>query len=142
MAIARRHHRDWVVVADGEKALLLENPGDDKYPHLDVLARPEQENPPTRSQGTDRPGRAGDIGRGRRSAVAFTDWHRLAKDRFASGVANLLYTYANAGAFRRLMPVAAPKMLGQVRYDLHAEVRDKVVMEVPEPLTHHLVDEI
>ena len=53
-------HGLWVVVADGEKALFLENDGDTQYPDLQVVQEMEQENPATREQGSDRPGRFSD----------------------------------------------------------------------------------
>ena len=59
----------WVVVADGEKALFLKNEGDATYPDLNVVRKIEEENPPTREQGTDRPGRYSDGPTVHRSAV-------------------------------------------------------------------------
>ncbi|RUY28340.1 Host attachment protein, partial [Mesorhizobium sp. M7A.F.Ca.CA.001.13.2.1] len=50
-------HGIWVIVADGEKALFLRNAGDNKYPNLEVVQEMQQDNPPTREQGSDSPGR-------------------------------------------------------------------------------------
>ncbi|MGO4843498.1 host attachment protein, partial [Rhizobiaceae sp. 2RAB30] len=50
----------WVLVADGEKALFLKNSGDAVNPNLDVARKMNEENPPTREQGSDRPGRYSD----------------------------------------------------------------------------------
>ena len=76
-------HGLWVIVADGEKALFLRNKGDNKFPNLEVVQEMEQENPATREQGTDKPGRQSN--EGPRSAVEETDWHRLGKERFGRG---------------------------------------------------------
>lgn len=138
----RLHEGDWAVVADGEKALLLENVGDTTHLHLKLVAKREQDNPATREQGTDRPGRSDGTTMGQRSAVEDTDWHRLAKDRFADDLADLLYTQAHRGQFRRLVLVASPHVLGEVRKKLHAEVASRVIAELPETLTNHPIDQI
>ena len=74
----------WVLVLDGEKFLLLRNQGDADIMDLRVIDHEEVENPPTREQGTERPGRLNDPGPGR-SAVEQTDWHALEKERFYAG---------------------------------------------------------
>ena len=132
----------WVVVADGEKALFLENVTDGADPNLVVRRIEEQDNPPDRAQGSDRPGRAFDPGPGQRSALEETDWHRLAKERFAGELADILYRRAHAGAYRRLVIVAAPQVLGALRAALHREVADRIVAEIPKTLTNHALDEI
>lgn len=132
----------WVVVADGEKALFLENVTDAQDPNLRVVSTAAQDNPASREQGTDAPGRYPDGGAGQRSAVQETDWHRLAKDRFAKDLAETLYARAHAGAFDRLVIVAGPRVLGALREALHAEVKARLVAEVPQELTHHPVAEI
>ena len=96
MAGIKLDHGPWVVVADGEKALFLRNEGDNQYPNLSVFREMQEENPPTREQGSDRPGRFSDGPSPHRSAVADTDWHRFAKERFADEVAECLYRLAHA----------------------------------------------
>ena len=99
---ARLHEGDWAVVADGEKALILENVGDTGMLQFAVRKRREQDNPATRNQGTDRPGRAHDDGVQQMSAMDDTDWHRLEQDRFADDLADLLYRHAHAGDFKQI----------------------------------------
>ncbi len=142
MAGIKLDHGPWVVVADGEKALFLRNEGDNQYPNLSVFREMQEENPPTREQGSDRPGRFGDGPSPHRSAVADTDWHRLAKERFADEVAECLYRLAHDGAFERLVLVAPPVVLGEIRKKLHKEVTDRLLGEVPKTLTNHPVPEI
>ncbi len=77
----------WVLVADGDKALFLENVADAIHPELAVRRVDAQDNPPDREQGTDKPGRRSDTGPGQRSAMEETDWHELAKMRFADDLA-------------------------------------------------------
>ncbi len=49
---------DWVVVCDGRKWLILENKGDADFVNLAMREERKAENPSTRTQGSDRPGRA------------------------------------------------------------------------------------
>ncbi len=135
-------HGIWVVVADGEKALFLRNEGDATYPNLQVVREIGQENPPTREQGVERPGRYADGPSSHKSAFDEADWHRLGKARFADEIAQLLYRMAHRGDFDHLVIVAPPMVLGEMRKKLHAEVADRVVAEVPKTLTNHAVPEI
>lgn len=132
----------WVVVTDSEKALFLRNMTDHENPNLDVFDEEEQENPSDREQSANRPGRMNDTGVQQRSAMDDTDWHELAKHRFAADLADQLYAEAHKGAFDRLVLVASPKVLGDLREALHKEVADKVIAEVPKTLTNHPVNEI
>ena len=131
----------WVLVADGEKALILENHGDEKFPDLRVRRKEEQDNPKTIDQAANRPGRMDDS-QGNRSAFQDTDWHELAKDRFAADLADLLYDRAHKGMFDRIVLVAAPEVLGELRRTIHKEVADRVVAEIPKVLTTQPLDEI
>ena len=133
-------HGLWVVVADGEKALFLRNQGDNKFPNLEVVHEMEQENPATREQGTDKPGRYGN--EGPRSAIEETDWHRLNKERFAVEIADRLYKLAHHGIFDEIVLIAPPLMLGTMRKKLHKEVSDKVQAEISKTLTNHAVIDI
>ena len=130
-------HDIWVLVADGEKALFLRNEGDREYPNLQVVREMTEENPPTHEQGTDRPGRLSDGPSVHRSAVADTDWHKIAKERFAEEIAARLYRMAHRGDFDRIILVAPPVVLGELRKKLHKEVGEKIAAEVPKELTGH-----
>ena len=117
----------WLVVADGEKALFLKNEGDTAYPNFQVMREIEQDNPPTREQGTDRPGRLSDGPSAHRSAVADTDWHKVGKVRFADQIAERLYEMAHRGDFKEIVLIAPPLVLGELRKKLHQEVSDRIV---------------
>lgn len=132
----------WVLIADGEKALFLENKTDGQDPFLEVFREEEQDNPPNREQAANRPGRFNDGPSVHRSAVDDTDWHELAKDRFAHDLADILYKQAHRGRFDKLVIVAPPNTLGELRQELHQEVTQKVIGEVPKTLTNHPIDEI
>jgi len=142
MADVKLSHDIWVLVADGEKALFLRNEGDAEYPNLQVVRKIEDENPPSHEQGTDAPGRFNDGPGPHKSAVAETDWHRLAKDRFADELAERLYKMAHRGDFQKIVIAAPPGVLGEMRQKMHKEVTSRVVAEIPKTLTGHPVDQM
>lgn len=132
----------WVVVADGEKALFLVNEGDDIDMQLVVRRKDEQDNPPARDWAENRPGRFNDGPSVHRSAVDDTDWHELEKERFASDLADTLYKEAHRGAFDSIVLIASRVVLSQLRSELHTEVQERVILDVPKVLTNHPVDDI
>ncbi|MBU2957750.1 host attachment family protein [Paracoccus sp. 1_MG-2023] len=142
MSVEKLTNKTWVLVADGEKALFLVNHGDQDLLDLRVFDSEKQDNPSDYEQSANRPGRQHQsVGSGR-SAYEDTDWHQLAKERFADHLAELLYERAHKGQFDRIVLVAAPKVLAELREQLHKEVSDKVVGEVPKTLTNHPLDQI
>lgn len=140
--MARLTNDAWVLVADGEKALFLKNITDAENPNLEVIRKKEQDNPKDIDQSANRPGRKQDTGVGHVSAMDDTDWHELAKERFADDLADLLYQQAQRHRFDKIVLVAPPKTLGELRQKLHKEVSDRVIAEVPKTLTNHPLNEI
>ncbi|NAZ35576.1 host attachment family protein [Rubellimicrobium sp. CFH 75288] len=141
--MARLENGAWVLVLDGEKALILRNTTDAQDPNLEIVRKEEQENPPDREQKTDRPGRYYDAGApGQKSAYEETDYHRLEKERFAEEIADILYRAAHRNRFERLVIVAGPQILGALRPALHKEVIQRVILEIPKTMTGHPVPEI
>ncbi|MEI4262207.1 host attachment family protein [Roseovarius sp. D0-M9] len=132
----------WVLICDGEKALFLRNDGDAQAPDLNVVRIDEQDNPKDIDQSANRPGRMNDDGPGHRSAYDDTDWHELAKERFASDLADRLYKQAHRGAYDHIVIVAASKTLGALRGELHKEVAAKVIAEIDKDLTNHPLDKV
>lgn len=136
-------HGAWVVVADGEKALLMVNRGDEHSINLDVLRKEQQDNPPAQDWATDRPGRMNDgAGGPHKSALEPTDWHQMEKDRFAVDLAEMLYTAAHKARFDSLVVIASQATLGVLRQEFHKEVADKIILELPKTLTNHPVEAI
>jgi protein required for attachment to host cells len=135
-----------VLVSDGRRARLLRNQGTPVKPELVVEHAIDHVNPPTREQGTDKPGRrsgatvqGGGVFRG---AIEQTDYHQLEEERFAAELAEMLYQSRHAGNYRELVVVAPPKMLGDLRWKFHPEVAGAVVAELPRDLTQYSVPEI
>ena len=132
----------WVLVADGEKALFLRNDGGAVTPDLTVQRVEQQDNPRQGDQVSDRPGRRPDPGMGQRSAMEEADWHQLAKDRFAADLSDILARMVRRGRIARLVLVAPPRSLGELRAQLDEAVLKTVVAEIPKTLTGHSLPDI
>lgn len=135
-------HNSLVLVGDGQKALFLRNKGNPLNVDLVVERILQQDNPATREQGTDRPGRSIASLGVPRSAMEEVNWHHIAKERFACELAKALYRHVHANPFERLVIIAPPKILGSLRKAFHAEVLDRIVAEVTKELTSHPISEI
>ena len=129
----------WVVIADGEKALFVENVTDAEDPNL-VVVSVEEQDPAGRP--TDRAGRRYDGGPNQKSAVEEPNWKTHSKSLFVQDVADLLNRKGLKGAFTRLVLVASPHVLGLLRRRLHSEVLSKVVAEVDKTLTNHPIHKV
>jgi protein required for attachment to host cells len=135
-------HGAYVFVGDGRKALLLRNEGDAQYPNLKTEHVLEIDNPPTREQGTDKPGRSyASIG-GRRSAMEQADWHELEEQRFAKDSADMLQRLVLEKNIEALVIAAPPKILASLRKSMHQDVERRVIAEVDKDLTNQPVYEI
>ena len=133
---------DWVVVCDGRKWLILQNKGDAELPNLVTREERSDDNPPTREQGSDRPGRShASVGPGR-SAVSQTDWHDQAEHDFLTALAERLDKAAQAGEVRGIVLVASPRALGMIRPQLSAAVARLVHDEVSKDYAGMPVDQI
>lgn len=132
----------WVLVADGRKSLLLRNEGDGQLLNLRRVAVEEQDNPATRDQGTDQPGRMHGTNGQARSATEETDWHDLEEQRFAASVAERLNAAAGAKEFADLIVVAPPRTLAELRKHWSKDLQDRLRAEVNKDLTSHPIPEI
>ena len=137
------HNKCLILVADGQRYLLLRNEGDFRKPSLKVEASDEQPRIAATSElGTDQPGRAV-AGRGTmRSAMDQTDFHQLEKDRFAATAATRLRERADRGDFEHLIIVAPPRTLAELRRHYADSVASRIIAEVGKDLTKHTVPEI
>ena len=131
----------WVVVTDGGKALFFVNNGSRLAPRLELGAELSLDNPRTRDQGADRPGRYNDS-MGRKSSVEETDWHRLAKIQFADSIADKINSAALKGDFLSLILFADAVTLGELRKRFHKEAAGRIVLEETLDLTGHPVADI
>jgi len=130
-----------VLVADGAYALVLRNDGDGVFPNLRLERAYEQDNPATRDQGTDKPGRTNDS-QGRRSSIEATDWHKVAEDRFVQRIADDMAKDLKAGEFTDLVLAAPAVALGEFRKAATSALSDATIMEIDKDLTNHPIDRI
>lgn len=130
-------HNTWVLVADGRKLLFLRNDGDAQALNLKVELAEEQSNPADRDQKTDAAGATGS-----QSTFEETDFHQLEEDRFAGEAAAMLRKRALARKFDRLIVVAPPRTLGELRKHYHKEVVSRLVGELAKDLTGHTLPDI
>ena len=127
----------WVVLVDGEKALICENTGTQRAPRLRLHAKMAQELEPNREMATDRPGRMPDNGRNQRSAMEETDFNRQAKERFVAEVAARVNRLAGKTEIGRMVVAAPPQLLSVLRDELDEGLRGRVIAELPKTLTQH-----
>lgn len=127
----------WILIADGAKARVIEQ---DRHSRTFKPAF-EQEYFGSTAQSkeiaSDRPGRSFDIGgQGRHAMEPSSDPQRHAEYAFARDLSHRLEKAAGSHSFDRLVIVAAPKTLGDLRDLLPSTVKDRVVAEVDKDLTN------
>ena len=136
-------HDAFVFVGDGRKALFLRNAGDEKFPDLRTEQAFADDNPPTRDQGSDKPGRAfAGAHSSRRAALAPTDWHEIEQRRFVRRVSAAMESLVRQRGAPALVVVAPPRTLAELRQALHADVKARLIGEIDKDLTKHPVWEI
>lgn len=133
---------EWVVVADGARALILENVGDKLYPDLRTKEVYKQDDPKSSELGTDRPGRAFNSVGTQRSAMEETDWHDQEEQRFLARLAERLDKAVQGGETKSLVLVAPPRALGVLRQKLSQHVRNALRAEIEKDYVKMSVDEI
>jgi protein required for attachment to host cells len=134
-------HDAFVFVGDGHKPLFLRNAGDERLPNFRIERVFVDDNPPTREQGSDRPGRAFKrAGTNLRSGVDDTDWHELEQQRFAQRVAAAMERRERKA--KALVVVAPPRTLADLRVALHSDVSSQIIAEIDKDLTKHPIQEI
>jgi len=126
----------WIVIADGARARVLERESADSGLHevkgLDLRA----DHRPSHEILSDKPPRAYDrVGAARHAMEPRVDPHRELKRSFAHEVAAILDTRLAQHAFNRLVLVAPPQVLGDLRNALSHAVRAKLTAELAKDLT-------
>lgn len=125
-------HGTWVVVADAERALILENTGTAREPELTPIA---SETAADLLALADRSARLRD--RKQTLTTEPPDYDRMAAETLATDLVRGLSRQARAGAFERLVIAAPPQMLSAFRDHMDDDLRARVVAELPKTLTHH-----
>lgn len=128
--------RTWILIADGARARLVLNEGPGRGVEAVAGGLFEQDLRATREIMADRPGRTFDsAGTGRHAMELPTDPAREEKRHFAERLADHLDAAVSKNAFDRLIVVAAPGTLGDLRSALSDKVRSRVFAELDKDLT-------
>lgn len=129
-----------VLVADGRKAIILRNAGDEKFPNLRTEWSATDQNPRTADQGTDRPGRV--RSNHRRSSVEQTDWHEQQEIAFAKLAAASLAELVEVKKAHHIVIVAPPRTLAVLRRSLKDNHNVNVIGEFPHDLVNQPIGSI
>ena len=136
--------KTWIVVADGARAMILQHEAGTSglHPVFDHdFHAPSRAH--TGEMVSDRPGESHGGGNAAPRAMAPpTDWHRHAKHEFARTMAHVLDEAATRNDFSRLILVAPPQALGDLRECLNKTTRSRVVSELHKDLTTLSVHEL
>lgn len=133
----------WVVVADSSRGRIFvqEGPGEPLVEAEDMV------HPGARLRGaelaSDRSGRhSGAFGQGSHMFDVRTDAKEHEAENFAREIAEHLETGRTGGRFQKLVLMAPPAFLGELRGQLSDEVRKLVVGEVGKDLVTHSAEEV
>jgi protein required for attachment to host cells len=135
--------RTWVLIADAARARVFETRG--KGTGLAVVPDMslDADLAPSHELGTDRPGRSFDsVGSGRHAMESPSDLHREQKRQFARRIADALDQRLATKAFDRLVLVAPPVTMGDLRAVLSDKTRAAVTAEAVADLTNTPVSEL
>ena len=127
----------WVLIADGAQARVLENTGPGKG--LQQVGGLEWSIDPLQAQDivSDRPGRSfASHGTGRSAMEPKTDPVDHRETEFVKSVAATMDRKLQDGAFDRLIIVAAPIALGDIRKAITASVKKTIIAELNKDLTN------
>ncbi|MFZ2995126.1 host attachment family protein [Sphingobium sp.] len=134
-------HDAVVLVADGRKMLFFRNKGDATHPNLETETVKMQDNPAHLDQASDKAGQSSSTGTAS-GTMGENDYHVLEEQRFAAEAADMLKRGALANDYEKLIIVASPNTLGEMRKHYHKAVSDRLVGEIAKDLSNHPVPEI
>ena len=127
----------WLLLANGSNARVLENRGVGKGVHAikDMVFNEEAKQPG--DVFADRPGRVFDAGgAGRHSMEYASDPVREREKQFATNLCTRLAMAQAANKFDRLVVIAAPQTLGDLRAAMSADLTRSLHAEIDKDLTH------
>jgi protein required for attachment to host cells len=128
--------RTWVLIADGARARILENDGPGHGVHAVDGYEFQADHSATHDLVSDRQGRSfSSHGPGRSAIASRSDPHRELKNKFAHHLAGVLARGLAENLYDRLILVASPVTLGDLRVSISVLVRGRIVGEVAKDLT-------
>ena len=117
-----------VAVADGEKLNLFRNTGTET--EMSLVAAKDQDVEAVAGMG------------GNISSAGNPDESSVAEAGFAAGIVDMLNKRVLAGKFSKIVIVAAPKTLGEMRKHYHKKLEEALVGEIAKDLTGHSIADI
>ncbi len=135
-------HNAYVMIGDGRKALFLRNEGNGTALRLKTEQVLQNDNPPTREQGSGPPGRSFQSVGSSRSSVEQTDWHEIGEQRFARAIADALEVLARDRDVPGFVIVAPPRALADLRHAFNGSVKHRIIAEIDKDLTGHPIEDI
>ncbi len=128
----------WILIADGARARIFANHGPGKGIYAVDGAEVETELLPSRELRDDRPGRTFESANNtmRHAIAPRQDAHRELKRTFSEELAAILDEKLARKAYDRVVLVAPPATLGDLRSALSAQVREAVYAELDKDLTN------
>ncbi len=131
-----KHPRIWVLIADGATARIVSDSGEGRTLASVDDVQLEGNNQPDRDLAADRPGRVFDrAGAGRHGMEPKTDPRRVEHERFAREIIEALGLAKQQDRYDRLVLVAPPKMMGDLRGLLPPAIAETVSCELTKDLT-------
>lgn len=134
-------HAALIIIADGQRHLVLENQGQAVAWDLQLVTSSETLLESTSDQGAERPGRY-PIAGGRRTAVEQTDWKTMEKEAFSKSLASWINDQIAANSDRSVILIADPKTLGALRHGLSNAAQRAVLKEIAGDHVHRPIEEI
>lgn len=133
----------YVLVADGGHAKIYEAIRENGDLEVKLLDYFQHDTSPTRDIGVEKPSRVFDsTGGHRHAAEPKVDFHQQAETDFMKDVSSLLEKLYIEHIFDKLVLMAAPRALGDLRKSLSKEVQNVIVAEINKDLTKAETEEI
>lgn len=120
------NHHTLILVADGERATFFKNTSDSS---VNLKALGDMQLDYLNDKGPS-------------VLPVETSEKEIEEATHAKHIATDLYHRAHKGEFTQLVLIADPQTLGQIRPNLHGEVSDKLVCEIPKTLTNSPIEDI
>lgn len=131
--------KTWIVMADAGTVRIAVNdgPGKGVYGHSvkGVVA-------PDVTELSDEPGLTNAPTGPNRGSISDPDFKTQASAEFANRINDYLDAAQRAGKFQRLVLIAAPAMLGQLRQKLSPHLKDVLRADIPKDLVHAPLEEL
>ncbi len=127
----------WILVADAGRARVVQHDGPGRGLQAVPRLAAQQTVPANQDEAADRQGRSfARQGPGRSAMERPSEPARLAKKAFAKDLAAMLTRELDKGSYDRLIVVAPPTNLGDLRAAVSDRVRATISHEIDKDLTH------